>query len=80
MIVDTPVGCVKPPRHCTRLRLCISAVLVDKGEVLGCCEASDINEGNNYILVETFNVSPIDTVFLLDFVSKTCGYSPALSG
>lgn len=80
MIVDTPVGCVKPPRHCTRLRLCISAVLVDNGEVLGCCEASDINEGNNYILVETFNVSPIDTVFLLDFVSKTCGYSPALSG
>ena len=71
---------MKTPEHSIRLELRILAIPVVNGELLGYSEVCLINEENNYILVETFNISPTDTVFLLDFVSKSCGYSPALSG
>lgn len=71
---------MKTPKHCIGLGLRILAIPVVNGELLGHSEVCLINEENNCILVETFNMSPTDAVFLLDFVSKSCGYSPALSG
>jgi len=71
---------VKTPKRYLRLGLRILAIPVVHGELLGYSEVCLIDEEDNYILVDTFKISPTDTVFLLAFVSKSCRYSPALSG